>query len=471
MLESIPQNGASYPRSTHTSWSTLPPEIQAMVLDQLVVSSNSSRYKQATLASVCRKWQVFFERSTFKSLYLKPWKCSSDLDAFNSIVQGHRRQLVQKITIEVRLALYRCKYCDKEESRDQMTTNSIRFTKAIWELLSILSHWEITCNQSTVSLEIKSGSPSDNKHSFPDEISLSSYRQHTYSSVNRRISPGGSRKRLLGNLLDIISDPGTELPKVSIVRSLRIDGILYRSLSAAALKSILKSLVKLRFVRYEPWQAVDFEGQLLRDNANIALFQNLRSSTCYVYLWEAPSAVLHDAENKAKRPNASLTIAAVEASYKFQALIISQAIDGAEFFGHSALSESAGPKSWPNLRFLALTCRHLALSCTQSSTDRLLLEAAHAAMRMPQLEAMELWCGQVSGGYIFRYHVKQHQTIITVITTKEVKLGAVVLEAWRRVAYDNTRQELQHNSVVLEATSLASRTSICKHLWLPRLLR
>ncbi|TQN65674.1 hypothetical protein CSHISOI_09749 [Colletotrichum shisoi] len=468
--ETPPENPP--PRNRQQSFSSLPPELRLPILDLLVASADSARHEKAALASVCNEWRVVVEKSTFRSLLLHEGNGHQDVRAFHRIVHGRRRRLVRNLTMHITLGLYGCEGCHREESGEEADANNWRFTRAVRGLWSCLSRWPaVGGDAAAMTLEIKCGALSDRQHFFRDAGDGGRHLLYGQSLQGRRFSLWGARKRLLGNLLDFVHQDGGArplLPKVRVVRRLRVNKSLYRSLSAAALRLLFESLVDLTVVCYQPRRGVDVQGQRARDEANTALFRTLGPSARGVHLWEMQSPELHGDRYRPKPTNEELVAAVVEVSYRLRDVTIYHAIDGADFFRlASARPGGARPMpAWPNLRFLVLSCRHLAFSGAQSEAYDLLLTAARAAMRMPRLGCMELWWGEVNGGYIFRYRVDRDAATVTVVATSEAAPHPDVLKAWRRVAYENTRHQLQRRAVVLKADAMVSSTAICRFLWL-----
>ncbi|OBR05633.1 F-box domain-containing protein [Colletotrichum higginsianum IMI 349063] len=467
MVESKTPPEKPPPRNRHNSFSSLPPELRLTIVDLLVASADSARHEKAALASVCSEWRAVVEKSTFQSLLLLEGDGHQDVRAFHRIVHGQRRRLVKNLALHIMLGFYGCEGCYREESGEEVDANNWRFTRAVRSLWSCLSRWPVA-GDAAMTLEIKCGALSDKQHFFRDAKDGGRHLLYDQSLQGRRFSLWGARKRLLGTLLDFVQDCGAPplLPTVRVVRRLRVNKSLYRSLSAAALRVLFESLVDLTVVCYQPWRGVDVQGQRARDDANTALFRTLGPSACGVHLWEAQSPELHGDKYRPKPPNAKLVDAVVEASYRLRDVTIYHAIDGADFFRLASARPTHPMPAWPNLRFLVLSCRHLALSSAQSEAYDLLLTAARAAMRMPRLGCMELWWGEVNGGYIFRYRVDQDATTVTVVATSEAAPHPDVLKAWRRVAYENTRHQLQRRAVVLKADAMVSSTAICRFLWL-----
>jgi hypothetical protein len=77
-------------------------------------------------------------------------------------------------------------------------------------------------------------------------------------------------------------------------------------------------------------------------------------------------------------------------------------VDACYFF--NSLSEPL--QKWPNLKFLALTSLLLSPDESHASITDMLQEAAAAAIRMPQLETLEIWNGREKLAAFFRYEFR-----------------------------------------------------------------
>lgn len=92
---------------------------------------------------------------------------------------------------------------------------------------------------------------------------------------------------------------------------------------------------------------------------------------------------------------------------------------------------------WPNLTSLALTSQLLAPDESPANIDNMLQAAAAAAMKMPNLETMEIWNGREGLAMLFRYHRSIGSTQPPVITwrgTWEFAMQAPAIRAWEAVA-------------------------------------
>lgn len=126
--------------------------------------------------------------------------------------------------------------------------------------------------------------------------------------------------------------------------------------------------------------------------------------------------------------------AVANASLKLEHLSASFMVDASYFF------QACKPSwNWSNLTWLALTSRLLSLYESPVNIDKMLIAAAVAAMKMPNLQTMEIWNGEAGLAMLFRYQRGEGgQT--AVITRKgmwEYALGPDVIQAWEAVALEH----------------------------------
>lgn len=93
---------------------------------------------------------------------------------------------------------------------------------------------------------------------------------------------------------------------------------------------------------------------------------------------------------------------------------------------------------WEKLTALSLTSRTLEVEdgANMSHVNRLLREAAATALRMPQLETLELWTGRKGVAMLFRYQRARDglPAVLTMRGTARLILEGSTIQAWDRVA-------------------------------------
>lgn len=426
-------------------WAVLPADIRLMILEQAEIGDIQA-HDLSNWARVSREWQTFFEPQIFQHLKLQiP---GSDIDDLNSCVHGYRRDLVKRISLHVRTQEYdNVDRFDVEESPDTIKANNKLFSQALKRLFVSLSAWSSGSPRSGIKLSLSAGSPSDSSHPWE-------HRAGTERSQHdrRRVYSLNSRRRLLGNLIDA-SSGALKLPQVSVVNRFSVNQYCYRSLSRTLLAKVLHSLCRLKTVNYEPWHAIAYFEQGFRNVATAMLLDCVSESSTMnsVHIWEAKSR-LNESAHFFRLRDEYLIYQAVNASYRLQCLTICHAVDARDFFRHASRDLPPnysqpldGLRTWPALKYLALTTHIGDLVSRPSVLENLLLQASRAALRMHLLEVMEIWASDSDNGFIFRYHVREGSPFLTVIATWQLTLSEKALGSWKQVAAGCSEHELTCN--------------------------
>ncbi|TAQ83674.1 hypothetical protein B7494_g7998 [Chlorociboria aeruginascens] len=126
-------------------------------------------------------------------------------------------------------------------------------------------------------------------------------------------------------------------------------------------------------------------------------------------------------------PSFHISRAVAKASLTLEHLSASFIVDACHFFAARELSWK-----WPNLTWLALTSQLLVPEESPEELNDMLAAAAAAAMKMPNLQIMEIWNGKKGLAMVFRYQrAKQRQpAVITWRGTWELALQPSVTQAW-----------------------------------------
>ncbi len=244
---------------TKTSWIFLPAEIRLMILEIITYQKYPG---WASLASVCKEWQLFIEKRNFHRLKLQV-RC---LDDFESIII-RQRELVHHIWLNIELPKYTCRCCNKQESISRASHNSSIIGNGITKLFSILSTWKPT---NGLTLELNAYSPSDSDHWFKDYYFASNDEGNEDATSVQEI---GSKHDVRhgwvdGQQVKMPSNPAIlrlfhyinplfreELPRVDTVTCFIIRRQLRRWFFPITLRFILDKLCRLEHIIYEPWQA------------------------------------------------------------------------------------------------------------------------------------------------------------------------------------------------------------------------
>ncbi|KAK1579587.1 uncharacterized protein LY79DRAFT_661697 [Colletotrichum navitas] len=456
--------------NNHLRWADLPAEIRLMILEQVEVRNKG--HDLSDWARVSREWQAFFEPQIFQHLKLQ--YPGSDIENLSLFVHGYRRGLIKRISLHVRTEEYDNKdKFDELETQDTINANNKLFSRAIKTLFASLSTW---CNESPnsgIELRLSASSPSDSGHPWK-------YRAETSQHDRSRVHSLNSKRRLLGNLLGI-SSGALKLARVPIIRRFSVNQHCYRSLSRALLAKILPSLCRLKTISYEPWHAITRNEQFPRDEAMITLLDlagelvTIRS----VHIWEAQSP-LNGNKRFIRFCNDRLVSSSVNASYRLRCFTLCHAVDARNFFRcalrdapDNPLGPSDGSRTWPGLRYLALTTNVGDLISSQSSLEQLILQASWAALRMPLLRMMEIWAPGAGEGFVFRYHLWKESPLVTLIATWQLEVSKKALESWKKVAAGSTEHELICNVKLARSgtTTSDSPYALCNRLGLSPQLR
>lgn len=95
---------------------------------------------------------------------------------------------------------------------------------------------------------------------------------------------------------------------------------------------------------------------------------------------------------------------------------------------------------------LTLTSRLLAPDENPMEIDGMLQQAAAVAMKMPNLQSMEIWNGRKGLAMLFRYHLTSDGVVLTLRGTWPFALRDPVVQAWKHVA----PKHYSHNPMVVE---------------------
>lgn len=157
-----------------------------------------------------------------------------------------------------------------------------------------------------------------------------------------------------------------------------------------------------------------------------------------------------DGCDSARKPNPSLGRIIALASLKLEYLAASFIVDASHFF------EIETSWEWPHLSSLVLTSSLLTPDENPAEIGAMLQAAAAVAIKMPQLETMEIWNGRKGLASLFKYQAssKMQQAMITWRGTWKLTMEPSVIQAWEVVIhrYDGWRlnlvQELLDEAVI-----------------------
>ncbi|KAG8164443.1 hypothetical protein KVR01_006361 [Diaporthe batatas] len=153
---------------------------------------------------------------------------------------------------------------------------------------------------------------------------------------------------------------------------------------------------------------------------------------------------------------------AAEASLKLKHFSGALLVEADQFFSCRKSSWE-----WSNLQSLVLTSELLAPESEPSDIEQMLKDAAAAAMRMPQLDTMEIWNGREALATLFKYQSSGGQTNATLTwrSTWELRLPTSVIQAWKYVAQKQGARGFTFITELLDiCEKLESRGDAIHHL-------
>lgn len=143
-------------------------------------------------------------------------------------------------------------------------------------------------------------------------------------------------------------------------------------------------------------------------------------------------------------PTSDVSLAVAKASLRLEHLSASFIVTASYFF---SACEPSG--KWPNMTTLALTSQLLTPDESPIKIDNMLQTAAAVAMKMPNLESMEIWNGREGLTMLFRYQLtgKWQPAVLTCRGTWEFTLRSPIVQAWEAVAL---KRRCAHRSIIVE---------------------
>ncbi|KAH6987797.1 hypothetical protein BKA56DRAFT_713874 [Ilyonectria sp. MPI-CAGE-AT-0026] len=455
------------------SWCSLPPEIRVLVLQCLIPrygqpkTTTRRRFGKAPcLATVSREWQCFFEKEAFRLMAIK----SSDLSEFAKVVREKnaiRLDYIKHLRLNVQLAEYTCRVCDKPESARNIAQDNRDFTYAIAVLLDSLSSWKGI--RGGLTLEIIAYSPSDQEHhrvglelsdDFPFLFEEDLGKSPDYSEYcrqkreeNRRRSQGirphptdtqhGMAQRLRGSPLELqpwLGDKPQSYGKC--IRNLQdvpiVKGLLLRQefLRGIALKSLAK-LCRESFVALESFRLERYVG--LTREAEQGFYKELRTDL----MPALPTSVERFAFMQMRRQDSfrdqpfSTVIKPLEwelgvSCHRFAEFVPPYNINANRFLKRIV---KHGRREGSKLQHLSIHSNALYPSANPHRVMESLALAGRAAQFLPRLRTLEIWNSDHKFGYLFRYTQDDFEAKITWRWAKtEFALVPSVIDEWVKVA-------------------------------------
>ncbi|KPM40299.1 hypothetical protein AK830_g6275 [Neonectria ditissima] len=465
-------------------WNSLPPEIHLHILE-LFIADNVKKNARASVrgqkklgvalfATVCREWQFFFEKFTFRRLVLD----ASALPAFATATRGHnvvRLTYIRHLWLRMKLLNYTCRSCSKPENALTISRNNRVFTSAIESLLCILSRWEPQHGPGGLTLEISAHSPSDLRHRFRDYRMEDDYPYQLEEDL--KIYPGlfmyhvhksrrflwwnfshrtrrqrmGDMQRLYGTPLELKPWPSKNeqghpneaptLAKAPIVKGFLIRHQCYRSFAVTTLATIFEqSLIAVTSFRFETRTPLTAKGQLaFTDDLRMRLVPAFPRSLRRFYFnqWPARNTWLirntWQWDTRWKEASKYLARDMATSCSNLTEFCPAWDFDVREFLAESGREPASNSARWAELELLALRAPEYCR--TQDYVMILLQLAGIVAKNMPKLRIMEIWNDDNEFPYLFRYTFDHGEATITWrCTAKNWRPTAEVINNWSDVA-------------------------------------
>ncbi|KAI1419382.1 hypothetical protein F5Y12DRAFT_793975 [Xylaria sp. FL1777] len=497
-----------------SQWQALPLEIKHMILE-IVLLHSSKRHQKSAYAIVSKEWQTFFEKRIFHRLVLR----QSSIVKFGQLIQHRRRELLQHLWLRIELPKYHRNASEMRETNSEKTKNNQIVTKAVWQLLKILTSWEK--DDTRLTLELSVHSPSDSEYYLSDycldrdiyprvDDEDCAYEEfYAHMSLKRRYyqvydADGSYRQlqshRIFARSLELVKTRGKAgLPSVQVVKRLLIRRQYVCSFSPDTLLEIIRSLSGLESISLEA-------DTVFKDGFGGKLGEYLQSTnslkTLSIFDENDRLRLRRKSRNKL---HPSLGVALANDSCLLEHLSIAFAIDAKDFFhdfwpgdppvaspaerhwlnprtADSAILKSAqtlyraADEKWPALRSLALTSALLRPDSPRSTINALLQAAANAALQMPNLRLLEIWNYDKDLDFVYIFQYRRFGSngcpTITSSNTWGYNLEPHVVSSWSNVSNKHGGRDIrvQEQDIDLEGLCSKSYGSVVNHLQLRRLV-
>ncbi|OBS19805.1 hypothetical protein FPOA_11530 [Fusarium poae] len=371
-----------------TLWWRLPAEIQNEIVSFLpVVGGNCGQ-----LATVCRTWQSIIEPLNFAKITLNAWR----------LIEPESQDILSRKKNQIRYI------CDNQHE---------------FKYLSFYPDIYLDGRPSPDGPEQNITHPHDPCHGWFEGKQIPGPDEDAINICFDEIMSHG-----------LFDDERYEMewwrnrPLVPVVGVVLLRQQTRRRWKPVALANMLARFPNMKQLCYEPWREwSDFQTQTDEDYqtliesfastklCKLMIFENFNET--YPERFEVCPAL--------REPNPAVSQEFARASQHLTMLSASFIADAVHFF--AALQDSW---TWDKLTSLTLTSRVLADSADTLGINKMLQDAAAAALKMPRLDTMELWTGGRNVAMLFRYQRTQEgKSAITVRGTSELTLGVTVMQA------------------------------------------
>jgi len=226
----------------------LPPEIFDMVVAYVFRPPPRRGKGHVPLyATVCRRWQLAFERHSFRAIRLYSSQLDQFAEAFSSApAHLHRRAALQTLRYNIILPTYTVTAAAKSERRRDWEANNTAFTQATRDLFRILHSWDRLGGNgtSTFRLDLSAFSPMDPSHRA-DKLPGIAARELVEDSM---VDLDRLQRRFAHSYLSLVGLEAQPLPTAPHVGILTIDngmGRLFEPHVAGTIAASLPALVKI----------------------------------------------------------------------------------------------------------------------------------------------------------------------------------------------------------------------------------
>ncbi|KAF5567362.1 PRANC domain-containing protein [Fusarium napiforme] len=450
-------------------WDSLTLQIQNEIIGLLPILGG----KCSQLATVSRAWQSIIEPLNFADISLTVPRLT---DPNSQAILARTRNRIRYIWFRVELKQYDCTECAGAD-QDQWGLDEVDnqfIVDAFANLFTTLSAWE---PRGDLVLDISIYSPSDNQHwfkyiTFSSDTSVGepSHHGHQHGATVNDPAHGwvvgqpihAPKEFAIDKVFDEIMGVGPfyddesemqwwrSLPCVPVVGAVLFRQQTRRRWKPLAIANMLTRFPNIKEVCYEPWRELGgMEKQTDKWNqkligslpqigslCKLTIFENFDES--YTEIYRIPGISLP--ATRVSSQDVSLKLA--RTSQHLEMLSASFMVDAREFFLAPQIHDSW---TWDKLTSLTLTSNVLTGDADPLHVNKLLQNAAAAALRMPRLKIMELWNGRKGVAMLFRYQRAREDgqpAIITIRGTSELALGTAVVEAWDTVAHRHSHSKV-----------------------------
>ncbi|KAF4954862.1 hypothetical protein FGADI_4964 [Fusarium gaditjirri] len=451
---------------------SLPPEIQDMILQDVSREPSTAPY-----ATVCKSWQNFFERKTFRSFAIE----QEQLRCLSRHLTPRRQAFVKHIWYRIHLpnSNIRLQTTIKTLEKPRVTFRADKvFTNSIFGLWDIISQWD---PENRITLELSVFAYDDwtpllrQERIF--ERDLEAYKAHKQSGSKepyRYDNPHGPyvgeyglwglpyaghriRSHWKACTRDLIGWKDTQftsarrpnqrpyyvednaiLPRVPIVSKFLIRNTQFRRIYSETLLQMFKSFKNLTDVSIERWACVDAEDE--KDwtrHACTSFASKLPASVKTLSINGERCAVFHDWVSRDVTLRDILAKRFRQYSKELEHMSVTDIIDARDFldlFSSSVSEEDLESLiGWPGLKTLTLSTE-LFETLNRHEIEEMLCSAARAARKMPQLRTFEIR-SSINAQSCFQYNIVEGIAEITwsgpVVNSTQIMKEWEKTSAWR----------------------------------------